>query len=130
MTGPRTPIILDVNPDPDAVDWDEDFLDRLDLPVVHCYGPQAGQCPLLVGLPCGKIDHADGILFQLDLDILDHRRILERYADTLDVPIRAVATKEQQERYADLLHRVEVFTPPVGPATLDAFAAEVGSETD
>lgn len=130
MIGPRTPLILDVNPDPRGLDFEEDFLHRLHLPTVHCTGPEAEKCPLLVGKPCGKVERADGILFQLNLDIEDHRRILELYADRLDIPIRAVVTEEQRQRYADLLSRVEVFVPPIGPAKLDGFAAEVESETD
>ena len=123
-----SPVILNVNPDPDALAWEQEWLQRLDLPVVNCSGPHhVGQCPLLKGLSCGKVARADGILFQLDLDRPDHREILATYAETLDVPIRAVVTQEQQEKYAELLADIETFTPPVGPAKLDAFAAEVGS---
>lgn len=123
-----TPVILNVSPDPDDLAWEQEWLERLDLPVVNCGGPhKVGACPLLKGLPCGKVARADGILFQLDLDRTDHREILATYARTLDVPIRAVVSQEQQEKYADLLADIETFTPPVGPAKLDAFAAEVGA---
>jgi len=122
------PVILDVNPDPDNLAWEQEWLERLEVPVVTCGGPHSfGACPLLQGKPCGKVARADGILFQLDLDREDHRAILRAYSETLDVPIRAVVTEEQQRKYADLLENVEVFTPPVGPAALDAFAAEVSS---
>ena len=128
----RAPVILDVNPAPQELQWEQDWLqDSLDIPVVKCTGPHGpGQCPLLQGKPCGKIAKADGILFQLDLDKADHREILRLYAEKLDVPIRAVVSEEQRDRYRELLDKVEVVTPPVGPATLDAFAAEVESEID
>ena len=124
----RAPVILDVNPDADALGWEQDWLGRLDLPVVTCRGPhESWRCPLLAGRPCGKVERADGILFQLDLDRPDHREILRRYTE-LDVPIRVVVAPDQAVRYRDLLRPVEVFTPPIGPAKLDAFAAEVESE--
>lgn len=120
------PTILDVNADPQGRDWEADFLSRLELHVTTCAGPRReGACPLLHGKPCGRVRKADGILFQLDLDVEDHRKILQRYAEMLDIPIRAVVTQDQKERYADLLADVEVETGPVGPAKLDAFAAEV-----
>ena len=122
------PVILDVSPDPEELAWEQEWLERLELPVITCTGPhKTGACPLLQGKPCGKVDKADGILFQLDLDREDHREILKIYAETLDVPIRVVVNEEHQLQYADLLRGVEVFTPPVGPSALDAFAAEVTS---
>ncbi len=125
----RTPTVLDVNPDPDALDWEQDFLGRLEIPVTRCCGPDAiGGCPLLKGEACTKIEGADGVLFQLDLDRKDHRQILAKYVRLLDVPIRAVVSPEQRKRWARLLKHVEVFVPPVGPAKLDAFAAEVESQ--
>lgn len=127
----RTPVVLDINPDPEALDWEQDFLGRLELPVITCRGPlEPGGCPLLKGNACGKIEAADGVLFQLNLDLPDHRHILGHYIRLLDVPIRAVVTEDQKKRWAKLLDKVEVFTPPIGPAKLDAFAAELESETD
>jgi hypothetical protein len=126
----RTPVILDVNPTPEDLRWESGWLkSTLDLPVVTCAGPhEVRDCPLLKGERCGKVARADGILFQLDLDREDHREILEIYADSVEVPVRAVVTKEQQERYPELLQKVEVVNPPIGPAALDAFAAEVQAE--
>ena len=127
----RTPVILDVNPDPDALAWEQDFFGRLEDHVLVCGGPeQQGGCPILKGEVCGKVAAADGVIFQLDLDQADHRNILAKYTQILDVPIRVVVSEEQKERWAPLLELVEVFTPPIGPATLDAFAAEVESELD
>lgn len=124
----RNAVILDVNPDPDALDWEDDWLERQDVDVVRCQGPHAAApCPLLLGHPCGKVLKADGVLFQLNLAIPDHREILRTYAKNLDVPIRAVVSTEHRATYADLLADVEVATAPMGPAGLDGFAAEVAS---
>lgn len=124
----RTPVILDVNPNPEALDWESEWLERQDVQVVKCGGPHApGSCPLLRGASCGKVAKADGVLFQLSLDRQDHRDILDRYARTLSVPVRAVVSADDQKRYAELLAEVEVVLSPVGPASLDGFAAEVDS---
>ena len=124
----RIPVILDVNPEPDALNWEQDFLQRMDIPVEPCCGPGEGVvCPMLSGNHCSKVDRADGVLFQLDLDRPAHRELLQRYVANLSVPIRVVVSKEQQTRWSELLEDVEVMDPPVGPAALDGFAAEVES---
>lgn len=124
----RAPVVLDVNPDPEALDWEEEWLTRSGLPVMACCGPGAENgCPIIANGRCKKIEQADGVIFQLDLDQAANRRILTKYIRQLYVPIRVVVTKEQQKRWAHLLQFVEVFNPPVGPAKLDAFAAEVAS---
>lgn len=123
----RNPVILDVNPDPEALHWEDDWLGRQDVDVVTCSGPHEVECPLLQGKPCGKIAKVDGILFQLNLQRADHREILRTYAENLDIPIRAVVSEGDKEEFADLLADVEVVTPPVGPSSLDGFAAEVAS---
>lgn len=127
----RTPVLLDVNPEPAALDWEQDFLSRIETSVITCRGPEReGGCPLLRREPCAKLEAADGVLFQLNLDRAEHRRILAQYERLLDLPIRVVVSPEQKLRWAHLLENVEVFTPPIGPAKLDALAAEVESETD
>ena len=127
----RMPTILDVNPDRDALAWEQDFIGRLEDHISTCSGPhREGACPILNGKHCPLIHDADGILFQLDLDREDHREILALYQQELDVPIRVVCTPEQRERWGPLLQGVEVMTRPVGPAALDAFAAEIESSID
>ena len=127
----RRPLILDVNPDQQDLDWEADLLERLEAHVVTCRGPQrAGACPILQGKNCGKVAAADGILFQLDLEREDHRAILEAYVERLDIPIRVVVGPGQREAFASELRDVEVQERPVGPAALDGFAAEVESEID
>jgi hypothetical protein len=127
----RKPVILDVNPDVEARDWEADLLERLEAHVLTCSGPlKPGTCPLLRGEACTKVDSADGVLFQLDLDRDEHREILSLYADRLDVPIRAVVKPGQKERYAELLARVEVAEGEPGPAMLDGFEAEVESQLE
>ena len=124
----RRATILDVNPHPEDLAWEQDFIDRLDDDVVPCCGPKVqGGCPILHGDHCSKLEGADGVLFQLNLDREDHRAILTRYTELLEVPIRVVCTPEQAKRWGSLLADVEVTTPPMGPAALDAFAAEVES---
>ncbi len=127
----RTPVILDVNPDAEARDFETDFLGRLEVHVVTCSGPQRPEaCPLLKGKQCPKVTHADGVLFQLDLDRDDHREILSQYVERLDVPIRAVIKEGQRARYPDLLSKVEITEGPPGPAMLDGFEAEVESQIE
>lgn len=127
----RSPLILDVNPDPHDLEWEADLLERLEAHVITCRGPQPeGACPILQGKECSKISDADGILFQLDLEREDHRAILRAYVDRLDIPIRVVVGPGQREAFASELRDVEVVEGPVGPAALDAFEAEVESEID
>lgn len=127
----RRPTILDVNPDTDAREWEREFLERLEAHVVSCPGPsERAPCPLLHNRACPKVDAADGVLFQLDLDDADHRNILRAYVDRLDVPIRVTVKPGQEDRYRDLLGEVEVTTATPGPALLDGFEAEVESELE
>jgi len=127
----RKPVILDVNPDVEARDWEADLLERFEAHVLTCSGPvESGVCPLLHGKACTKVDSADGVLFQLDLDRDDHRKILSLYADRLEVPIRAVVKPGQKERYPELLTKVEVSEGEPGPAMLDGFEAEVESQLE
>jgi hypothetical protein len=127
----RTPVILDVNPHPEALEWEQEWLTRMGFPVIPCCGPERqGGCPILGNGRCKRIDEADGVIFQLDLDRAEHRRILTQYIRQLYVPIRVVATRDQQARWAHLLQFVKVFNPPVGRGTLDAFTAEVTSSMD
>ena len=123
----RKPVILVIDADAEELEWQRSFVDNaLEDAVVICRGPTRDQqCPLLTGHDCPKIHAADGILFQLDLEDDESRQILARYTDELDVPIRVVATGEQSRRFGSQLSSVEVIAPPVGPAKLDAFAAEV-----
>jgi hypothetical protein len=127
----RTPVVLDVNPNPESLDWEQEWLTRTGLPVIRCCGPEVqGGCPILDNGRCRKSHEADGVIFQLDLDRPEHRRILRKYIRQLYVPIRVVATPEQEKRWAHLLQFVEIFNPPIGPAKLDAFAAEISSTID
>jgi hypothetical protein len=125
----RTPTILDVHPSPEVLRWEWEQLEEMDIHVVGCRGPEAsGGCPLLRGEECALLDGADGVMFHLDLDKPEHRRLLTKYvalADRHEVPVRVVVSEEQQARWAPLLSLAEVFTAPVGAAKLDAFASEV-----
>jgi hypothetical protein len=118
-------IILDVTPG-EAV-FETKLLEGLGHPVLVCHGPDWGKaCPILGGT-CAKLDHAHGVVFQLDLDRPQHRVILRRYQELLpdDVPIWAAVRPGQDETYADLLRGVYVVVGEPSAADLDALAAQV-----
>lgn len=103
------------------------FLERLGHSVLVCHGPAWGRaCPIIKGR-CPMVESAHGVVFQLDLDRPQHRIILKRYQEVLnaDIPIVAVVRPGQDERYADLLKNVLVWTEPPTIANLDGFAAMV-----
>lgn len=107
----------------------QDLLERFGHAVVVCHGPDEGTlCPLLArGGDCELLDSAHGIVFELDLDRPQHRAILRRYQEVVrpGVPIRVLAPAGQDEKYADLLAGVEVWTHEPTTADLDGFAARV-----
>lgn len=109
-------------------EFDRSFLERSGHPVLMCEGPAKGTiCPILAGKSCDLFEDAHGIVFDLDLDVPEHREILQRYRQLArpDLPIRAVLRPGQKEKYADLLHEVEVWVDEPNVASLDGFAAEV-----
>ena len=119
-------ILLDIADGADG--FDQDLLERFGHVVKVCHGPADGAlCPLLAGRGCDDFEQAHGVLFELDLDRPQHRAVLRRYRDLArpDVPIRAIVTSEQAERYADELRDIEFLTHDSNVADLDGFAAEV-----
>jgi hypothetical protein len=128
----RKPVVLVVDAHADAVESERRFLEEaLEDRALICQGPRGEKkCPLLTGHDCSLIHNADGILFELDLENSEVRQILQRYIESLEVPVRVVATPEQTARYSSILSKVETVHPPVGPASLDAFAAEVEHSID
>lgn len=125
----KPPVILLDNPDLKTTEKQADFYRKLGHEVELCIGPEReGGCPLLIGAACPLVENADGVVFQLDLDLPDHRRLLSKYIkyfDNVGVPVRVVVTPEQKERWAKLLKLVEVWTTPVTVGKLDGFSAEV-----
>src|SRR6266508_6299434 len=120
-------VLLDVTPG-ETEAFDVSFLERNGHPVLVCHGPEVNQVfPLLGGHGCPKFEAAHGIAFELDLDLPQHRAILDRYRALTrpDLPIRAVVRPDQAERYRDLLTDIEVWTHEPTVADLDGFAAEV-----
>lgn len=104
-------------------------LTALGHPVMVCHGPHEGApCPLLEDGKCSLSESADGVVFALDMDKPEHRKILETYRSHLreDVPI-AVALKspDQAERYADEVKGLRVWMHEPAVGDLDALAAEV-----
>ena len=118
-------IILDVTPG--SAVFETDFLERLGHPVLVCHGPMHDVCPLLHEGSCEMLESAHGVVFQLDLDREDHRRILSEYRRVLreDRPIRVVVLPGQDEAYADLLEGCQVWTHQPNAGELDGFAAQV-----
>ena len=126
---PKPPVILLDNPDWREMEDQADFYRNLGHEVELCIGPRKeGGCPLLTGAACPLVENAEGVIFQLDLDLPEHRRLLSkyiRYFDNVGVPVRVVVTPEQKERWANLLKLVEVWTTPVTVSKLDGFSSEV-----
>lgn len=124
----KAPVILIDNPDQSSMQKEADFYRKLGHPVELCDGPEKeGGCPMLRGDPCPLVENADGVIFQLDLDLPHHRRLLSKYImyfDGVGVPVRVVVTTAQKERWAKLLKLVEVWTTPVTVGKLDGFASE------
>jgi len=74
-------------------------------------------------------ESAPGGSFQLDLDRPQHRVILKRYQESLDVdvPVVAVVQPGQEERYPEVLRNVQVWSEAPTIAELDGLAALVES---
>ncbi len=120
-------VLLDVPPGA-AGEFDRAMLERMGHPVVVCPGPESGAlCPLLSGEGCPMFEQAHGIVFKLDLGVEQHRAILRRYRELgrSEMPIRAMVSAADAERYAELLRDIELWPHEPSVAELDGFAAEV-----
>jgi hypothetical protein len=127
MERPQGVVLLDVSPGV-SEQFERSFLERNGHPAIVCHGPHPNElCPLLSGAGCAHFEEAHGIVFQLDLDLPQHRAIVQRYCamGREGLPIRVVATPEQAERYRAELAGVEVWSDAPSAADLDGFAAEV-----
>ena len=125
----RPPVILIDNPDQGSMERQADFYRKLGHSIDLCIGPEKeGGCPLFEGESCPLVEDADGVIFQLDIDVPRNRSLLAKYItyfDNLGVPVRVVVSPEQKQRWAKLLSLVEVWTTPVTVGKLDGFASEV-----
>lgn len=125
----RLPVVLIDNPDQPSMTKQADFYAKLGHPVELCVGPEKEEgCPLLRGDSCPLVENADGVIFELNLDVPKNRRLLSkyiRYFDDLDIPVKVVVTAEQKRRWSKLLRLVEVWTSPVTVPMLDGFSSEV-----
>jgi hypothetical protein len=127
-------MILDVTPG-DHEGFERHLLEGMGHRVEVCHGPGIGDhtyCPLLEEGTCELVDTAHGVVFKLDLDNEYHRRILQRYRQTLpaDMPIAAAVRPGQEQTYAELLDRVFVWSHTPTAAELDGFAALVEAADD
>lgn len=121
------PILIDVSATGDA-GYATAFLEGIDHPTMVCNGPGEGvMCPILEGFRCDMVDSARGIVFELDLDVPQHRAILKEYVKTVaeDVPIRVVIKPGQEVTYADALQGVRWWNHQPTVGELDGFAAEI-----
>lgn len=113
---------------PDGEEIARGFLENLGHPVVVCHGPAPGTlCPILATDHCPKVESAHGVIFALDLDRPQHRKILHEYLSVLreDIPVSIVTTPDQADRYRTELAGIHVWTAPPGIGDLDGFASEV-----
>lgn len=109
--------------------FERSTLEGMGHKVLVCHGPthEAG-CPVLhQDGNCEMVDAAHGVVFELDLDRPEHRRILARYQEIIreDIPIRVVLKEGQGEKYAELLGGVEVWSDEPSASELDAFSSRV-----
>lgn len=115
-------ILVDVlNSDGEA--FDVYFLERNGHDVIVCHGPSLVRpCPLLRDEACPKFAAAHGVVFELDLDRVEHREIVEHYRTLGNeaLRIRVVVRCDQAVRYADLLAQVQVWSHEPNAADLDA----------
>ncbi|HYI46446.1 MAG TPA: hypothetical protein VE174_13395 [Actinomycetota bacterium] len=80
--------ILLVNPDAEQLDDDRDVLRSMGVTPIVCLGPERTKgCALLRGWHCPKVESADAIGLELDLEVPDHRDLLIRYATGVDRPV-------------------------------------------
>ena len=120
-------MILDVTPG-DHERFERRLLEGMGHRVEVCHGPEGHTtCPLLAEGTCRLVDEAHGVVFKLDLDDDEHRRILGAYRTTLppDTPIAVAVRPGQHDEHAELLDGVFVWNHDPTPADLDGFASLV-----
>lgn len=119
-------MVLDVTPGDGK--FDRHLLEGMGHRVEVCHGPGAdGHCPLLETGECDLVARAHGVVFKLDLDLDEHRRILHAYKRSLppDTPIAAAVRPGQETRFAGLLEGLYIWNHTPTAADLDGFAALV-----
>lgn len=109
--------------------FEHQILEDMGHKVMLCNGPShEAPCPILEeGGTCDMVETAHGVVFELDLDIDHHRKILRRYQVLVrpEIPMRVVLQDGQAEAYADLLEGVEVWSHQPSASELDAFSSRV-----
>ena len=115
--------LLNVNPDFDSLDEESEFFADHRVQGARCLGPDtSAECPLLSGRSCPKAAGADLILFQLDLNNADHRKILRSYRDEHPATVVAAVSPEEALWWSDELEGVEVIVGPPGTTDLKKLA--------
>ena len=122
-------MILDVTPG-DHEGFERHLLEGMGHRVEVCHGPGDGEhthCPLIEEGACQLVSAAHGVVFKLDLDREYHRRILQKYKQTVpdDMPIAVSVQPGQDQTYAELLDGLYVWNHTPTSAELDGFASLV-----
>jgi DNA-binding NtrC family response regulator len=90
-------------------------LDAAGFDVTVCGGPAAlpgHVCPLVDGVPCPWVDHADVVVHDLDLDKAEHRAVLRTLRRTHpDIPVGLELPTATARQHAALLHGCRVIYP-------------------
>jgi len=132
MSDDELGVILDVTPG-DHEGFERDLLEGMGHHVAVCHGPgDEAYCPLIEEGRCDEVNNAHGVVFKLDLERDYHRRILERYKQTLppDMPIAVAVQPGQEAAYAGLLDGLYVWSHSPTTSELDGFAALVEAADD
>lgn len=121
--------ILLIDTNARSIRSEREALTRLGVLFDTCEGPTvAGGCPLLRDERCSKLDKADGVIFQLNVDHPANRRLLDAYiyhANDWGVPVCAVGTDGQSSVSAG--DGLVTWIPHMLLDSLDAFATRVKS---
>lgn len=93
----RGKTVLVVNPDAEILEDQRLELESLGIRPVVCLGPVRAQgCPLLEGDCCPLTDGIDAAVVELDLEVEDHRTVLDAYTSEAAWPVLALVTSDEQ----------------------------------
>lgn len=125
------------NADPASREAERRALRARGLDVVDCGGPRdlgVAGCPVVTSGRCSLVEHADVVLFDLDLDNEDDRAVLAAMrAAHPDVPVVLEVPTAKARRHAGVLAGLTVIPPYDAEhlaATVEAAASHPASVTD
>lgn len=115
---------------PDAARAQAAALEHAGIEAVVCGGPEmhGETCPVLSGRPCGLMDGASAVLYDLDLETMEDRQVLRALgARHPGLPIVTERTTEELRRHAADLARCTVVVPYSADHTRDAVVAAISA---